>query len=387
MRILPALLKTFRENVRDWKILIIALVFAPFFIYLTYGYLEASSPSFTLAVVDHDRGERSGTSPSQAAQALLETWRAARYPDGSPVFVIVTATDLGEARAKLASRDADLVIEIPPGFAGALDAARDDPGAPPALLRNHGSTGDPRSGMAMALSDYYAYTYVSSVTGIALPLDIENIPLGPTRTERDFDLYVPGLLVAALVLILFTAAATLIKEVDKGTMIRLRLSPLGTTEYLLAVTLNQVLLGIAALGLAYLAAWSVGYRSDGSLIAVLTVGAVSTLGIVAVGILVASFLRTIFELLTVGVVPFFILLFFSECMFPLPKVPLAALAGHTLYINDVLPTALTVRALGKILHFGAGLSDVRFEIGVTSALTIAYFALGLFLFRRRHQRA
>jgi len=53
-----------------------------------------------------------------------------------------------------------------------------------------------------------------------------------------------------------------------------------------------LLIGLVALGLTFLAALSVGYRTEGSLLAVLVVGAVATLG---VG--VSAFLTTIFELL------------------------------------------------------------------------------------------
>jgi hypothetical protein len=78
-------------------------------------------------------------------------------------------------------------------------------------------------------------------------------------------------------------------------------------------------------------------------------------------------------------------MFFSECMFPLPKITLGELAGHTLYANDVLPTSLTVRVLNRVLNYGAGLGDIGFELSGILLLTFAYFALGIWLFRRRHQ--
>jgi ABC-2 type transport system permease protein len=193
--------------------------------------------------------------------------------------------------------------------------------------------------------------------------------------------------VLALIMILFTAAASLVREVDRGTMIRLQLSPLGSFEMLAAVTVSQVLLGVAALGLTYLAAFSVGYRSSGSLGAVLAIGGLATVGVVAISVVVAAFLRTIFELLTVGVFPFFVLMFFSECMFPLPRIPVFSIAGNQVYANDVLPTSPAVRALQRVLNHGAGLGDVGFELAVVAVTSAAYFAFGVWLFRRRHNRA
>ena len=87
----------------------------------------------------------------------------------------------------------------------------------------------------------------------------------------------PALLVLALIMVMFTAAAALVKEVDKGTMPRLMLSRLRLGELLAAVSINQVLIGVVALLLTYAAALSVGYRPQGSLAAVLVVGAVTTL--------------------------------------------------------------------------------------------------------------
>jgi ABC-type multidrug transport system permease subunit len=116
------------------------------------------------------------------------------------------------------------------------------------------------------------------------------------------------------------------------------------------------------------------------------VGAVTTMRVVAIAVLVSAFLKSMFELLTVGVLPFFILMFFSECMFPLPKIRVARFLDNTLYANDVLPTTLCVRAFNKILNHGAGFGAVAFELGAIVVLTAVYGTLGTWLFWRRHQR-
>lgn len=40
----------------------------------------------------------------------------------------------------------------------------------------------------------------------------------------------------------------------------------------------------------------------------------------------------------------------------------------------------------QILNFNAGLKDVSFELAGILVLTVLYFALGLWVFRRRHLR-
>jgi len=384
MRTLAYLKKTFLENLREWKVLSLALVFAPAFVYMMYGYYGAAAPAYRLLVVNHDTLDGRGTSGAESA-ALLAAWRQAKHPDGEPMFVVVEQADLEAGRAQVKSRDADLLVEIPAGFTAAL-ASAGAPAAPPARLTNHADERNLRSTIAMAMSDYVAFTEVATRTGVHLPLDVSVNSIGSGRPMSDFDLYVPALLTLAIIMILFTAATSLVKEVDKGTMTRLMLSRLKTSEMLAAVSANQVVLGVVALALAYLAALSCGYRSDGSLAALLVVGAAGTLGVVAIAVLCSAFLKSMFELLTVGTFPFFILMFFSECMFPLPKISVVVLGGHTFYANDILPTTLSTRAFSKILSFGAGLGDVTFELGAILVLTAGCFAVGAWLFSRRNQR-
>jgi len=377
MRMLAFLKKTFWENLRDWKVLILALVFAPCFVFMMYGYFGVSAPVYTLLVANHDQG-------SAASAALIESWRTAKHADGKPVFAFTAVDNVAAAQARIRSRDADLLVEIPAGFGQALDDFRAQLSPAPARLTNHGDVANVRSSMALALSDYTAFGFSAHYTQARTPLDVALNDVGGARQLSEFDLYVPALLVLAIIMVLFTAAASLIKEIDKGTMTRLMLSRLTTFEFLCAISINQLLIGVGALALAYLAALACGYHSDGSLLAVLLVGAVSTLGVVALALLTAGWLKTMFELLTIGTFPFFVLMFFSECMFPLPKVTLFRVAGHAVYLNDVLPTALCVRALGQVLNFGAGIGDVAFELVLMALLTVVYFILGAWLFRRRH---
>ena len=54
MKLSAALVKTFRENLREWKILILALLFGPFFVYAMFAYFGVAAPRYTLLVIDRD---------------------------------------------------------------------------------------------------------------------------------------------------------------------------------------------------------------------------------------------------------------------------------------------------------------------------------------------
>ncbi|MBN2345478.1 MAG: ABC transporter permease [Candidatus Aminicenantes bacterium] len=386
MRILAYFQKTFRENLREWKITALTLTFGPFFVYMMYAYFGNATVRYTLLALNRDRPVADAAEATCAGDDLLRQLQEAAYPDGKAIFKLVRIADEEEGRRQLKNRDADLLLVIPEDFSLRLRRHVERQSADVPRLVQVGDHGSIRFTMAAAFADFITYAYVSRLAGVTMPLAIDYRSLSLERGPSEFDLYVPALLVLAIIMVLFTAAASLIKEVDKGTLSRLVLSRLGAGEFLGAIAINQVLISTAALGLTYLAALHVGFRSSGSLALLLLVGVLSSLAVVAISLLVAAFMRTIFELLTVGVFPFFILMFFSECMFPLPRLTLFGLAGHSFYANDVLPTALTVKAFNKILNFRAGLGDLGFELVGIAVLTVLYFALGAWLFRRRHLR-
>ncbi len=377
MRTLACLEKTFLENLREWKILSLTLVFAPFFVFLMSAYFHAAPSSYTMLVRVGDGG---------ASRGLVDAWRRATHADGSPVFRVIEVGDAADAERRVLNRDADLLTEIPAGFSAALDARTRGEAAAPPSLTHHGNASNPRSTVAMGFADYVAFQFACEATGAKPPIEVNAVMVGAPAQVTEFDLYVPALLVLALIMVMFTAAAALVKDVDRGTMPRLILSQLRVGELVAAVSINQVLVGTVALLLTYGAALSVGYRPRGSVAAVVVVGAVSTLSVVAIGLLTAAFLTTIFELLTVGCFPFFVVMFFSDCMVPLPKIPILSVAGFTFNATDVLPTSLTVRAFNRILNQGAGLADVTTELGVILLLTAVYFAAGGWLYQSRHMR-
>jgi ABC-2 type transport system permease protein len=386
MRIIAFFRKTFKENIREWKISILALVFGPFFVYMMHAYFGNASISYTLLTINHDRAVSSASGRLSAGAGLLAQWEKAKYPDGKAIFKIKKILDPQAGKRELKNRDADLLLIIPADFSLRLQQYLGKKDAAVPQLTSVGDHGYARFTMAAAFADFITYSFVSKVAKIQLPLQVDFQSITQGRSLNEFDLYVPALLVLSIIMVLFTAAASLIKEVDKGTITRLVLSKLSTCEFLVAIAVNQVLIGTVALGLTYLSALHVGYRSSGSIPLFLLVGALSSLAVIAISLLVAAFIKTIFELLTVGVFPFFVLMFFSECMFPLPRLTLFRLAGHSFYANDVLPTALTVKAFNKILNFHAGLGDLSFEIGGIVIMSLLYFAVGLWLFRRRHIR-
>ncbi len=208
------------------------------------------------------------------------------------------------------------------------------------------------------------------------------------KIPTEFDLYIPPLLALALMMLMFTAAGSVIKEKDKGTLIRLRMSNVSTAEWLCAISIIQVVIGLLAIALTYLTAYSLGYRSMGSMASVaLSVTVLSSMAIVGISMVVAAALRTVFDLVTIGSFPFFILMFFSGGMFPIPDIQLFTLGSRIINANDLLPTTHSIAAYDRIMNSGGGLGDVMFELGAITVLAVAFFSVGTWAFTRRHMVA
>jgi ABC-2 type transport system permease protein len=380
--------KSLLENLRDWKMLILILTFGPFFVVLIYFYSwEAERSPHRVIVVSHDQGA-TGTDGGflQGGEELVRQMTAVRDPDGDQTLELLRESDLETALERLENRLADLVVEIPPDFSRVLLAYRAGERPDPAVVTTYGDPANTQYIMAAVWSDMITYEYAAATAGLSSPLELRAESVSGVESLTEFELYVPALLALALIMLMFTAAASIIKEKDKGTLVRLRLSNMRVSEWLVAVSVTQVIIGLLALALTYATAAALGYKSAGSWLAVLVVGLLSTLSIVAISLIVAAFLRTIFDLLTIGCFPFFVLMFFSGGMFPLPPLQVCTVGGRPLHINDLLPTTHTITALDKILNRGAHLNDLLFELGAITVLTLLLYVLGTLIITRRHMR-
>lgn len=389
MRTISLFRKTWIENIRDWKILILTLTFAPLFVLLMYFYGEESKRNpLQVVVINRDVGvSTTDHGEFNAGSDLIVEMTDLRDAEGMAIIDVTPSMDMATARTQLMNNTVDLVVEIPERFSEILFSYSQGDQPDPALVKTYGDPSQANYIIAAVWSDMIAYEYAAAAADLKIPLEIQVNTVSGNQTLNEFELYIPALLALALIMLMFTAAASLIKEKDKGTIIRLRLSNMTTFEWLMAVSLVQVIIGMLALALTFATAFALGYRTSGSLVALSIVGLLSSLSIIAISLIVAAYLRTIFDLLTIGCFPFFILMFFSGGMFPLPPLRLFTIGERAININDVLPTTHAISAMSKILNYGAGLGDVVFELGAITALTIVLFAFGIWLFTKRQMQA
>jgi ABC-2 type transport system permease protein len=192
------------------------------------------------------------------------------------------------------------------------------------------------------------------------------------------------MLVFAVILLVFLAAMTVAKEIEAGTLRRLQITPVTSFDLLGGISAALVLVGVIAIVIAFFTAISLGFKSQGPLWAAVLVGAVTSLSIIGTGMIVACFSNTVSQAFVIANFPLGLYMFFSGAIFPIPKVTLFHLSNRAIGLYDILPPTHAVVALNKILTLGAGIEDVIYELAVLVILSVVYFSIGIWLFRRKH---
>jgi ABC-2 type transport system permease protein len=153
------------------------------------------------------------------------------------------------------------------------------------------------------------------------------------------------------------------------------------------ISLSLVVVGVLAEMLTFATALGLGFHSYGPVWVAVLVGALTALSVVGIGMIVAAFSRTVAQAFVIANFPLAFLMFFSGAIFPIPAVELFEVGGQAIGLYDVLPPRHAVVALNKIFTLGAGLEDVIYELAMLVILSVLYFALGTWVFQRRHLRA
>jgi ABC-2 type transport system permease protein len=381
MKTISVLRKTLKEQLREWGSLSMVLLLCPFFVFLYWLMSSGGSSTYAVALINEDRA----VTDNQGEQVRLALENL-RYGSGTPMLKLQTAPDVQTARGWLKDRTISALLVIPPDFSAVLREVDGDRSRTRTRFLLMGDAANPAYTVAAVL----VYSAVDSVIQSRLPDKppvgfVEEFLSGGTP-RNEFDTYVPGLLILSITLLIFTTALPLVREREDKTLRRLRLSDMKSFDLLAGISLAQVIIGTAAILLTYLCAAALGFHSVGSLWAALTVAVMTVGSVVAIGLMTACFCKNATAVLTVGTLPFFLLMWFTGAAMPLPRKELFTLAGRAVAANDFLPPTHAVVAMNKVLSLGATLWDVRWEMGIMLGLTAVYFALGVWLFGRTQMR-
>ncbi len=388
MRLLNVVIKCFREQKRDLWVLGLSLAFAPLFVFLYYLMTGGTgSTSYSVLVINHDQAAaRADGSTLAAGEAIIQGLRGMSYKNGNPLLKVTLTEDQVRAESQIRDRQASVLLILPPDLSTRLADFQAGDQSAATQVTVMGDLTNPTYTIAAVMVMTVADTYVSETTQAPRPVTLNEVALGASSSRSEFENYIPGLLVMAVVLMVFQAAMMPARDIEAGTLRRLRLTPITSLEYLGGLSIWMTFVAILSILITFATAVGLGFRSQGPLGLAILIDIVAALSIIAIGLIVACLSKTVSQAFVIANFPLGFLMFLTGAAFPLPRPTLLTLFGHPVSYADFLPPTHAVIALNKIFTLGAGLQDVIFEITALVLLTILYFGVGVWLFQRTQMK-
>ena len=378
MKILKIFWKSLKEQARDPVTLGLSLIIGPFFVLLYWLMIPSGSTTYDVLVQNLDTGPQ-----GREAITLLE---ALAYPSGDPLLEVISVNDVARAEDLLEDRDAEVLLIIPVNFSTKLEAASRGEIQNPAEVTLVGDLTNPYYAVGAVMAGTVIDEFVQVQTGEIRPVQFVEIALGASEGRSEFDLYIPGILIISVVMLVFIISMTITYEVEAGTLRRLQMTSMKTSDLLIGISLPTVLLGVVSLLLTLFVAILLGFNSQGSIWAALLIGGITAVAVVGIGLIVAAFSKSVSQAFIIANFPLIFFMFFSGAVYPIPRIILFQIGGLNISLYDLLPPTHAVMALNKILTLGAGLADVLYEINSLLVLSLVYYLIGIWIFQRRHLR-
>jgi len=379
MRILGVIRKSWKEQTRSFWLLLLTISTAPFFVVVYDLITESYVPVYDILVLNNDKGitdnrmvNLGDTLISSIADKPAEGCRISR----------VESRHLAEKGLK--NKKADLLMIIPEDFSRALTEAGSADTVEPFKLEFLGNITDINYIITAILAYSFVSDFVEAETGIQPPFNFVETPIGSSGTLSDFELAVPGLLIFSIIMLMLTASVAMIAEVENRTMLRLKLSKVSTFELMGGITVIQIVVGLLSVFLTLAVAVALGYHFHGMTLPVLLVVLLTTVSIIAFSLFIAAFSRSVTQVLIIGNFPLFIFMFFTGAMFPMNLTPWFSIGGYGFSVISLMSPTHAVSALNKLLIMQEGLSEIIPELTCLVLLSVLYFVLGIWTYRKRH---
>lgn len=423
MKFISIAKKNFKELTRDRRGLVMILLF-PLFFMLVFGFafggMGQSNQPHNLAVVNYDEGTTMPITGEKVnfGKNLTKILDDSEYEDSDVHLFNVTMTTESVANEKLESRDIDAALIIPENFSQSIIAlitstmqqpistgtlTSQQPPNTTSTLIIRGDTGyigfGTSQGILTGVLEQYQDTMVTrtrnAVTGSSgveteqyIQRKVEAI--SGTGSFTTFDYLAPGMMVFAILLLTTTVATALTREVNKGTLTRLKLSNMTSFDLLFGGLLPWSLIAAVQVVILLVVAVLIGFHWQGglnTLLLALFVGIIGGIASISLGMIIAAFARNESQAGNLGTLISVPTSFLVGAFFQLPPVVIANIWGQPFQIYDLLPWTHILNALRSTLTFGGGWDSIAYNVGWAALLTVVLFVIGVVLFSRNRLRA
>jgi len=386
MKLISIIKKSFTEQIRNFWILILTVSMAPFFIFIYYLIIEASTPQYDLLILNRDKGIEDLTGNINYGVFFTKAAKKIEKDTFDIPLRVKTIDNRQQAIKKLKSKKTDALVIIPEDFSVRIQQLSGYNDSSAIEIEFIGDLTNINYMISAIWANEIVNNYIFEATGKRNPVQIKETSLGVSGAIDDFDLVVPGLLILSIIMLMFSATVAIVSEAENKTIIRLKLSKVSTFEFLSGVSIVQVFVGLISISLTLIVAVWLGFDFRGSFGILIFIAVLTSISIIAFSLILAAITKTVNEVLIVGNFPLFLFMFFTGAAFPMKGKELFSIADYPITLQGLMSPTHSISALNKVLIMGMGLKDILPEIIVLLVLTLIYFIIGVWAFRRRHMR-
>lgn len=413
MKFISIAVKDFKELVRDKRGLFFILLFPIFFMMIfgfAFGGMGQENTPHNIAIVNYDEGATILTGENfNFGNNLTNQIKELTYTNSDVKLFNVTETSENEADSLLKQRTVDAELIIPSNFSASMVSQIANSTGLAANINNTISSpiirGDEgysnffasESALSTVMTEYQSGIvngYKNQIAGTpgAEPVKYVNITvqgISGTQSFTQFDFLAPGMMVFAILLLATTIAAILTREVESGTLERLKMSKMRSFDLLFGGLIPWSLVAGAQVVILLIVAVLLGLHWQGginSVILATIIGIIGGVASIALAMIIASFAKNDRQAANLGTLIVVPISFLVGAFFPLPQVFITVL-GHSFQIYELIPWTHTLNALRGVLLYGEELNAVAFQIELSIILTVILFIIGVFLYSRTRLRA
>jgi hypothetical protein len=362
MSLKAVITKEVRQRMRDRLTLVLTLLTVPFFT-MAYG-LVFSQETIHVAVAKPT---------TNIGHLLLKSVYDARSPDGENLFNLHLVADTSVLREQVEAGIWNAGVILPTAVITGSDS-------PPRIIML-GPVQRPKTMLTFAQLER-----ILRGTLAQLDPDQPKTPVfaweeaGPPGPQTTFDQFVPGLLAFAIIMLIFSSALALSREIERGTLLRLQLTAVKPWHLVAGMGLVQTSLGILCVAITLTTAIALGFKAQGSLVEALLFVSLGCLSSIGIGLIIACLMKTTSRSFLVASFVMFLLLVFSGIIFPKPEGNLGTVMGYQVAWIDILPTTHLRIALDRILASGWPASRLVYPLTWMTLQSTLILGTGIFLF-------
>ena len=384
MKLLSVIIKSLKEQIRSYWLLLLSLSMGPFFIFVYYLILESEKPEYKLLFLNNDSGALVEDQAYNHGSNLSSFLTDFSLDSVALPITLQEVKDRNEGIERVKNKKADALIIIHEGFSGAIESRRlDDTSAAP-RVEFIGDLTNTDYLISAIWANEIIHEYSLQATGQKRAVEVKETALGISGTISDFDLVLPGILIVSLIMLMFTASIAFVGEVENKTITRLKLSKISAFEFVGGIGFVQLLVGIVSVVLTLITSLFLGFKYSGSLAIMLLVASLTSFSIISFSLIIAAFTKSSNEVLVVGNFPMFLFMFFTGAAFPMKSEPWFTIAGYPVNLQGLMSPTHAISALNKTLIMDMPVASILPEMTAIVLLTLLYFGIGAYFFQRRH---